>query len=161
MLHTEKLRNLMLSIAVHPSVKDLGMTKLWKLIYFIDVTALRAHGATITGSEFVKYPYGPVPSRGEKNLQALRREKLIETEQRANGTITQTFVTARGKADMRVFSSAERVIIDSVCREFGGKTAKELSSLSHAEPAWELAADLEKLDPDLMCYGSSEDPEGL
>ncbi len=146
---------------MHPSVKSLGLTKLWKLIYFVDVTALRERGTTITGSEFVKYPFGPVPSRGEKVLKAMRREKLLETEQRASGLITQTFVTALGKPDARLFSAEERAIIDGVCRGFGGKTAKELSSLSHSEPAWALAADLDKLDPELMFYGSSEDPEGL
>lgn len=161
MLRPDKLRNLMLAIAAHPSVKSLGLTKLWKLIYFADVTALRALGSTITGSEFVKYPYGPVPSRGEKCLKSMRREKVLETEQRASGSFTQTFVTAIGKPDLRPFSAGERDIIDGVCRRFGGKTATELSSLSHAEPAWALAINLEKLDPELMSYGSSEDPEGL
>jgi uncharacterized phage-associated protein len=161
MVHTEQLRNLMLAIASHSSVKNLGLTKLWKLIYFIDVSALRDRGSTITGSEFVKYPFGPVPSRGEKVLKTLRREKLLETEQRASGAFNQTFVTARHKPDTRAFSDDERAIIDRVCRRLGGKTATELSSLSHAEPAWALATDLEKLDPELMSYGSSEDPEGL
>jgi uncharacterized phage-associated protein len=161
MLQTDKLRNLMLAIAVHPNVKSLGLTKLWKLIYFADVAALREHGATISGSEFVKYPFGPVPSRGEKVLKEMRREKLLETVQRASGTFTQTLVTALGKPDVRVFSANERVVIDVVCRRFGGKTAKELSSLSHSEPAWALATDLAKLDSGLMHYGDSEDPEGL
>jgi uncharacterized phage-associated protein len=102
-----------------------------------------------------------VPSRGEKILKAMKREKLLETEQRASGSFTQTFVTALEKPDMRAFSPAERAIIDEVCRSFGSKTASELSSLSHSEPAWALAADLGNLDPELMAYGSSEDPEGL
>lgn len=161
MLHTEKLRHLMLAIAVHPNVKQLGVTKLWKLIYFVDATALRSHGSTITGSEFVKYPFGPVPSRGEKTLKAMKREKLLATEQRKIGSFSQTFVTAMMSPDMKLFSAEELAVIDEVCRAFGSKTAKELSELSHAEPAWALAAELDKLNPELMSYGRSEDPEGL
>ncbi|MDZ4772472.1 MAG: hypothetical protein SGI72_04995 [Planctomycetota bacterium] len=66
-VHAEKLRNLIIVIAEHPKVTSLGLTKLWKLISFADVTALREHGATITGSDFVKYPHGPVPSRGRRS----------------------------------------------------------------------------------------------
>jgi len=36
-----------------------------------------------------------------------------------------------------------------------------LSELSHQEPAWRYAGRLAKLEPELMLYGSSEDPEGL
>ena len=129
MLHPAKLRNLMLAIAAHPGVKQLGLTKLWKLIYFVDVAALRSHGSTITGSEFVKYPYGPVPSRGEKTLKAMRGEELLDTEQRTSGSFSQTLVKAIEKADMSVFSLEERNIIDEVCTSFGSRTARELSDI--------------------------------
>ena len=161
MLHPEKLRNLMLLIAEHPAVKSLGMTKLWKLIYFVDAASLRETGASITGSEYVKYPFGPVPSRDEKTLKAMRKQRLVKTEQGLAGTFKQTFVEAMAKADKRVFSKEELALIDAVCRGLGGKTATQLSSLSHQEPAWALAQDLQKLDPELMFYGSEEDPEGL
>lgn len=161
MVQVDKLRNLLLAIAWNPSVSNLGLTKLWKLIYFVDVAALRERGSTITGSEFVKYPYGPVPSRGEKQLKKLRREKLIETKQGSIGLHMQTFVTAVGKPDMSVFSREEAAVIERVCQELGKKTAKELSEMSHEEPAWARADELDKLDPELMFYGSAEDPEEL
>lgn len=161
MVHVDKLRNLILVIASHPKVKSLGLTKLWKLIYFADVAALREHGSTITGSEFIKYPHGPVPSRGERLLKSMKRDCLIETEQGTNAGYTQTFVTAHTKPNLRVFSAQESAIVDQVCREFGGLTAKALSELSHYEPAWVVAHDFDKLDPLLMHYGREEDSEGL
>lgn len=161
MFRAEKLRNLILVIATHPGVKQLGVTKLWKLIYFADVAALRECGAPITGSEFVKYPHGPVPSRGEKVLKAMKREALLETKQGANAGYVQTFVTALANPNASVFSKEEHTIVERICRELGGKTAKTLSELSHAEPAWACANNLDQLDPELMHYGRSEDPEGL
>ncbi len=161
MVHVDKLRNLVLAVAAHPEVKNLGVTKLWKLIYFADVTALREHGTTITESEFIKYPHGPVPSRGERVLKAMRRDGAVSTEQRAVGRFTQTCIEGSAHADLNVFSREERDVIDKVCRELGGETAQALSELSHDEPAWVVASELDKLDPQLMHYGRSEDPEGL
>ncbi len=60
-----------------------------------------------------------------------------------------------------MFAENESAIIDRVCRELGGLTAKALSDISHDEPAWALAADMQKLDSQLMHYGTSEDVEGL
>ncbi len=161
MVHVDKLRNLVLAVAAHPEVKNLGVTKLWKLIYFADVTALRQHGTTITGSEFIKYPHGPVPSRGEKVLRAMQRDGAVSTEQRPIGRFMQTCIEGTALADMDVFSHDERNVIDKVCRELGSETAQALSKLSHDEPAWVAASELDKLEPQLMHYGRSEDPEGL
>jgi len=160
MVHVEKLRSLVLVIAHHPSVRSLGLTKLWKLIYFVDVRALREHGATITGSEFIKYPHGPVPSRGEKILKAMKREGELRTEQRQHDSYSQTLVIAIAPRP-DAFTEAEQAVIDGVCRELGGKTASALSQLSHEEPAWLMATELAKLDPEHLHYGRSEDPEGL
>jgi len=160
MVHVEKLRGLVLAIARHPSVRSLGLTKLWKLIYFVDVEALRDYGNSITGSEFIKYPHGPVPSRGERVLKAMRKSGELRTEQRQQDGYAQTLVIALA-AVPDVFSAAERTVIDHVCRRLGGKTAKALSHLSHEEPAWALATELDKLDPELLHYGKATDPEGL
>ena len=48
-LNTKKLEELLVFIARHPGVQDLGMTKLWKLVYFIDTQALRDLGEPVTG----------------------------------------------------------------------------------------------------------------
>lgn len=161
MVNVAKLQSLMLLIAGNPDVKKLGLTKLWKLIYFCDVRALREEGASITGSEFIKYPHGPVPSRGDKSLKLLLRQGRIETEQKAVGGYTQTSITALDAPDLSLFTKGERAIVTDVCRELGGMSAKKLSDISHEEPAWALAHDLDKLDEELMHYGRAEDPEDL
>jgi hypothetical protein len=50
--HTHKLDDLILYLGSSPHVENLGITKLWKLIYFIDVAFLRETGASLTGSEY-------------------------------------------------------------------------------------------------------------
>jgi uncharacterized phage-associated protein len=161
MLHNRKLEELIVLLGRHPKVTNLGYTKLWKLIYFIDSKALRDLGASVTGSEFIKYQHGPVPSRGEKHLGQLVRSGQLQATQRQVGSHTLTEVTSLREADASAFSSAEVEVIETVCAEFGRKSAAALSALSHQEPSWHYAELMGKLSTELMAYGRTEDPVGL
>jgi len=71
-VNLRKLMQLMVFFAHHEAVKPLGKTKLFKLLYFTDVTHLRMVGQSITGAEYLKYPFGPVPMQGSFALKELR-----------------------------------------------------------------------------------------
>ena len=160
-LNTEKLKNMILYIASNPRVRDLGTTKLYKLIYFSDVTNLRAHGSTISGSEYIKYPHGPVPSKGEKFIKQLRRADDVAVNQRAHFDMRLDEVTAKTLPNLSVFSKHELQTLALICETKGTTSAKALSEESHQEPAWAYAPPMDKLSPDLMSYGLSEDSDGL
>ena len=157
----EKLKALIVRIGTDPHVENLGTVKLWKLIYFVDATALRELGHTLTGSEFIKYEHGPVPSRGEKGLKQLDRAGAVRITQERFPNYRLDRVVVQAEPSNRDFSAAEQVIIGEVCRAYGGRTATFLSELSHREPAWHYASLREKLSPELMLYGSEEDPDDL
>lgn len=161
MAHPTRFQQLVLLIASSPLVSDLGMTKLWKLIYFIDTALLRREGHSLTGSEFVKYPHGPVPSRGEKLIKQMRKEDLIAVTQEQHPGYRINRVIAKVPADEGVFSATELETIRQVLMRYGQQTATYLSELSHREPAWHFAGELQKLSESLMYYGAEEDPEGL
>ncbi len=113
----------------------------------------------MTGSDFIRYDHGPVPSRGEKALKQLNRagDITIVQEQFASYRINRVVTTAPPKPE--VFSARELELIGEICRAY--KTATFLSELSHREPAWHYARHLDILSSELMLYGSSEDPEDL
>ncbi|MEO7931574.1 MAG: Panacea domain-containing protein [Chthoniobacterales bacterium] len=160
-MNARKLEELIVHLASHPGVKDLGPTKLWKLIYFIDAQALRDLGEPVTDSEFIKYQHGPVPSRGEKHLKKLLESGDVTTTRAKVGSMTLNKVHAQREPEMDVFESAEATLIESICKKLGGKSATVLSNLSHLEPSWHYAEMREKLSPELIAYGHKEDPEGL
>ena len=160
-MHSRKLEELIVYLGSHPGVTNLGLTKLWKLIYFVDAKALRELGYPITGSEFIKYEYGPVPSRGEKHLRQMTRRGDVTTTQRDVAGMTLNEVKFERTPDLSVFSAVELKLIDSVCLELGRMSATVLSDLSHKEPAWHYAVIREKLSPELMAYGCEEDTDGL
>jgi uncharacterized phage-associated protein len=161
MLQTHKLEELMVFVSRHPKVVDLGLTKLWKLVFFIDQEALRKTGHTITGSEYIKYEHGPVPSRGEKHLKKLRREGVVSCRQRDRAGYLLNEVRGMRQPLSGVLSGDELTVADTVCGKLGRMTAARLSELSHKDPAWHYAELLQKLSPSLMAYASEEDPDGL
>ena len=158
----KKLEAVVLLLAKHPKVKNLGKTKLYKLAYFADVTHLREFGATITGSEYIKYPYGPVPSRAEKVLRTLKSLNQIDMQRRVmSGEREIEEIVSKSNTVPANLSESELTTLDQVASRLGGKTAKYLSDLSHKEPAWCYADMKDKLDFELMAYGYEEDPHGL
>jgi len=76
-VNLRKLMQLIVFFAHDEVVKPLGKTKLFKLLYFTDVTHLHTVGEPITGAEYLKYPYGPVPMQGDFALKELRKHRLI------------------------------------------------------------------------------------
>ncbi len=158
----DKLKNLILLIGSHRKVSQLGLTKLYKLIYLSDVLALRELGQSITGSDYIKYEHGPVPSRGEKAIKKLKAEGAIVSQiVELDSSMKMNRITSRKAADRRLFSAGEQDVIERVCATYGNWTATALSNLSHKEPAWAAAATLDKMSHSLMHYGIEEDSEGL
>ena len=157
-LDLNKLKNMILYFAQSPSVRNLGMTKLYKLLYFADVAGLRELGCSISGSEYIKYEHGPVPSRCEKTIESLRRDNYISvTGERIYG-MTLHVVRAVAKPDTSVFSKSEMKILQRISISKGQLTAAQLSEESCLEPAWVYADMLCKMPPDMMHYGAVEDP---
>lgn len=159
-VNLDKLNALVLHLGNTPHVENLGKTKLWKLIYFIDVAFLREYGHSLTNSEYIKYDHGPVPSRGEKVLKSLSRDGLISIKLKDYGSYTQHHVTTTVEPE-EVLSSNELLLINKICRKLGRATATHLSELSHLEPSWANAGKMQKISPELMHYGYEEVEEGL
>ena len=121
-------------------VRPLGKTKLFKLLYFTDVTHLRAVGESITGAKYLKYPYGPVPMQGNFVLKELQLHRLIRQKRirLPNSEFMREF-TAREMPDMAIFTEQEKETIYYVIQEYGRDTASVLSWKSHQEYAWLFA----------------------
>lgn len=156
-----RFRELVLLTGSSPDVDQLGITKLWKLLYFIDAEALREIGRTITESEYIKYKLGPVPSRGEKILGKLRREEAITTVPEKVGGFPLNKIVPTQAPDESKFSQEELGVIRRILKRHGKRTASALSELSHKEPSWRAAQKRDKISASLMAYGESEDPDGL
>jgi uncharacterized phage-associated protein len=145
-VNLRKFMQLIVFFAHHEAVKPLGKTKLFKLLYFTDATHLETTGQSLTGAEYLKYPYGPVPTQGDYALKELQKYRLIR-QQRVQ-IATERFrreITALQMPDMKIFTAQERQTIQHVMQQYGEDSAVVLSWKSHQEPAWLFAEDWRSL----------------
>lgn len=136
-VNLRKLRQLIIFFAQHEAVKPLSKTKLFKLLYFTDVTHIQTVGKSITGEEYRKFPFGPVPTHGDFVLKDLKLRKLIRQKiiWLSNTHFMREF-NARQAPDMTIFTTQEKETISLVIQEYGKDTASVLSWRSHQEDAW-------------------------
>jgi len=159
----QKLQNMILAFANSKHVTNLGLTKLYKLIYFADVRHLREHGRTITGLPYIKLQNGPVPNNVDHTVRTMARNGsvLYETKKLSDSHYIHKIDSGSIKTNSNVFTENE---IDSILwsiKKYGKKTATALSEISHEEPAWNYAELNKTMSEELMMYGTKEDPEGL
>src|SRR4029434_2515214 len=107
-----KLMQLIIFFARHKTVKPLGRTKLFQLLYFADVTHFQTVGELLTGAEYLKYPYGPFSIQGDYALKELKKHRLIKQE-RVHVTAKHSMLalTTRETPDMTMFTEPEMVTI--------------------------------------------------
>jgi uncharacterized phage-associated protein len=139
-VNPRKLRQLIIFFAHHQAIQQLSRTKLFKLLYFTDVTHIRTVGESITGAEYRKFPFGPVPTQGDYILKELQKQRLISQKRiRLPNTGFMRQFIALQEPDMAIFTPQERKTIQQVIQEYGKDTASVLSWKSHQEYAWLFA----------------------
>ncbi len=135
----EKLAELILYIAERIEDDPTGgATKINKILYFSEFAHVRAHGAPITGVRYQKLPRGPAPRR----LRPIRDQLIANGD--AELRIDTYFgyplhrLVAKRRADPSRFEQSERDTVDQVIDALRGKTADEVSKMSHRDKAWDI-----------------------
>jgi Protein of unknown function (DUF4065) len=115
-----------------------GATKINKILFFAEFSHIRARGVPITGVSYQKLENGPAPRR----LVPIR-DKLIERGDASLrvddyfGRPLHRLVPLR-PPNMSIFSLDELRIVDQVVGALWGKTAHEVSEMSHDEMGWKM-----------------------
>jgi uncharacterized phage-associated protein len=123
-----------------------GATKLNKALYFAELVHMRLNGRPITGAEYQKLPQGPAPRRLVPVRQALLDKGDAEMQSHTYfGRLQKRLVPLR-QADLSVFSGDEIAAIDEVVNDLNGRSASEVSDMSHREMGWWLAEENETIE---------------
>lgn len=127
-----RLKNLLLYVL--ETMGDSFQTKMNKVLFYIDFLSYRERGIAISGLAYQAIAFGPVPLRWDRVFSGFD-EIMPQTERvkEQEGTL----LTAKAKADMRLFSAEEVALIDTVCEKLKGMSSGKVSELSHQEPAWQ------------------------
>ena len=123
-----------------------GSVKLNKILYFADFMAYRELGKPITGATYFKLQEGPAPRESLSARRELVREGRLVIELRPyfQGVEKRPVVSGSG-SKRTLFADDEVQIVESIVDYFHGKSARDVSEISHREPGWILAEDREDI----------------
>ncbi len=144
------------------NTKDLYVTKLLKLFYYLDFISYKSRGASVTNDVYFKMPYGPVPSSIKNSIDLLSVENIfgkefksqlspfIKLQKGAGGN--GNLVVSNGKEySLRKLSNSEIELVKCIVETFKTTKAKTLSNQTHREKPWLSTSDFAVID-----YGLAE-----
>jgi hypothetical protein len=123
-----------------------GAVKLNKALHFSELVHMRLHGRPITGADYQKLPQGPAPRRLLPVRQRLVENGEAELEASTYFGRVQYRLAPRREADLSLFNAEEIAVIDEVVSDLKGKSAREVSEMSHREMGWFLADEGETIE---------------
>ncbi|MFV0317705.1 MAG: Panacea domain-containing protein [Microthrixaceae bacterium] len=133
-----------------------GATKLNKVLYFAEFAHVRRHGRPITGAEYFRLDQGPAPRRlkpvRQRLLDSGDAELVVED---FLGYSLQRLVPLRAP-DLSRFDRLELQTIDDVLGDLASLTAKQVSDISHEDPAWRHTDDLQTIPYELALVAKEQ-----
>jgi len=144
----EKLKNMILYL-----VNRLGSvleTKLNKLLWYCDFLHFKETSISITGSQYVHLPYGPVPDNYERIIGIMQPELLNMDEIPFNtkeGIVLGKQFTTLVEPDKSLFTENEIRVMDFIADTFRNFNSKEIKDKSHRETAY-----MKSEDSDIISY---------
>lgn len=140
-------------IAGRPHV---GMTVLYKLLYFIDFDYYEKYERQLTGAIYIHNRYGPTPVAFGKIVKEMEREELLETIETKYFQHDQKKFLPLHIPDLSSLSGQEIAHIDATLARLGNKNANELTELSHRDIPWIGTQEGEPIAYESVFYRSSE-----
>lgn len=124
------------------------LTKLLKLLYIIDETAVKDTGVPVTGLDYRVWKMGPVPYEVYKDLMHDNSEKLsIFAEAYKKGEGEWALIKSVNRFDDSEFSDYEMNLIDRIINEYGHYQPDALVKLLHEQGSlWKKVVDEQHLE---------------
>jgi len=152
-LNVDKFKNVLLYILERCAGKpNVGETVLYKLLYFVDFNYFEKYEEHLTGSQYRKLPYGPVPQKLEAIInQMIERNQLQRLKTEYHGYVQIRYIPLE-KSDLTELSAAEKDTIDQVIGRFSDWSAAAISEYSHQDMPWKATENGEIMDYELVFY---------
>ena len=116
-----------------------GVTRLNKILFCADFEQFRRTGRAITGGTYIKLENGPVLERFDDILDGLRTRGELRLEQVESDPSMLKRPVALRPPKLEHFTPEELRLVDEVIEANRGKTATDVSDLSHEFVGWQVA----------------------
>lgn len=148
-----KFKNVLLYILEHCAGKpNVGETVLYKLLYFSDFNYYERYEEHLTGSEYRKLPYGPVPQKLDHIIRQMIVDKQLQQIKTDFHGYPQTRYLPLEKADLTQLRASEKEVIDHVIEQMSDWSASAISNYSHKDLPWLASKEGEMIDYELAFY---------
>lgn len=131
-LSKEKIYNMILYFSEGTVLK----TKLLKEMFYTDFLYYKNNCKSITGLEYAKLPFGPVPDQFESILKECLKYNMIDYEIDFDNQFEFHNISSNKKYDKNVFTKDELEILEKVKTKFLSYGSKEIVEFSHKEKAF-------------------------
>jgi len=138
------------------SKSNVGMTVLYKLLYFIDFDYYERFEEQLIGATYIKNHFGPTPVEFKKIVESMELKGELETVKSKYFLHEQTKYLPHRGPDISVLSAREIKHIDEVLSRLSDKNAKELSNYSHQDISWLGTKDGEIIPYEAVFYRTPE-----
>lgn len=153
----EKFKQVLLYVLERVGAKpNVGMTVLYKLLYFIDFDFYEKHEKQLMGLTYMKNTHGPTPREFISVVNDMKEKgELIEVKSRYFAHEQKKFLP-NTEPDLSLLSGEELEVISDVLRRYSDKSATTLSEMTHRDTPWKATADGENIDYELAFYRPEE-----
>lgn len=153
----EKFKQVLLYILQKVGAKpSVGITVLYKLLYFIDFDYYEKYDQQLMGLTYFRNTHGPAPREFKKVVEGLVSEgDIVEVKSKYFNKEQKKFIP-RTEPDLALLNGTELEMVDSVIDRYADKTAKELSDMSHRDMPWMAAKPMKNLEYEHAFYRSDE-----
>ena len=127
-------------------------TKLLKELFYIDFSCYKENGYSITGLEYARINYGPVPDNYEIILSKLYDDNLITLIEKYNENYQEDIITLNKEIKTNNLTQEEKKLISRIKNYFEKFSVKEIVQFSHNEKAY-----IETKPKDIISYDYSFD----
>ncbi|HIS12040.1 MAG TPA: DUF4065 domain-containing protein [Candidatus Onthocola stercoravium] len=126
----------------------ISKTRVLKEMFYSDFLNYKNTGESITGLEYIKYPFGPVPNNYEILLHYLFEKEIIDIKVRYFNDKEYIAIIAKNKPTNKHLTKEQIHIINKVKEFFKNYNAEEISEYSHQEKAYKETKYKEKISYD-------------
>ncbi len=131
---------------------NVGITVLYKLLFFSDFNYYEICEEKMTGESYYKLPKGPAPVHFKSMAKELENEDKINHYQGTYMGYPQKKYRSLQSPQLTLLKNSEKEIIDKVIEKCSHMNATEISDYSHEDISWRATDDNEEIDYELVFY---------
>lgn len=152
-LNVAKFKDILLYILERCAGKpNIGETLLYKLLYFSDFNYYEIYEEHLSGAEYKKLPFGPVPQKLDSIINQMISNQMIKRLKTEYHGYPQTRYIPLTKPNLMNLKASEKDVIDKVIEQYSDWSASAISDYSHKDMPWLASKDGEIIDYELAFY---------